>query len=263
MTPIRVTGTHYRTSDGGAEFVFEFVRYSSGWRIYIERQPDYGDISTNMDATHRVYDGDRYFICWDRPLQTLSDAKAVAALWADATQTYRKSGRFEVPTARSHVSDQSPTAHLIDIRGSGRPVYDGEDVGDRRSAPLGTTSPTALGQDAPMPTIVNLTPHDVTVIVDGERQTWPSTGAARVIEVRTELRPLAGIPRFAAQGVEVRGLPDAQPGTYLVVSRMVLDALPDRIDLVAPDTGATALRDDRGRIEAVTAFIANKDCEDR
>lgn len=53
----------------------------------------------------------------------------------------------------------------------------------------------------------------------------------------------------------VTGLPDPQPDTLLIVSSMVLDAAKGRVDLIAPDTGATAIRDDAGRIVAVTRFV--------
>ncbi len=52
----------------------------------------------------------------------------------------------------------------------------------------------------------------------------------------------------------VEGLPEQQDGTFLIVSGMVF-AASDRPDLIAPDTGKTAIRNEKGHIAAVTRFI--------
>ena len=105
-----ITNTKYRTSDGLADYVFDFAQIAGGWRGYIVSQPDYGTRQTSMAATHRLFASGRHYICWDRPLQTLDNAKGVAALWADATQEYIRSGRFDAPSDRSHVYDWSSSA---------------------------------------------------------------------------------------------------------------------------------------------------------
>jgi|GEM_PF-1152636 len=112
---IEIRSVRYRTSDGEEDYVFDFVRRLDGWRVYIVSSPSYGSRSTGSIETHRLTDGGRRFICWDRPLSTLDDAKSVAALWADATQAYRKTGTFNAPSDRSHVYDRSTSAHVHDV----------------------------------------------------------------------------------------------------------------------------------------------------
>ena len=83
----------YRTTDGRADYKFSFERQSGGdWIPFILSQPSYGSRDTDLHPTHRLIDTGRYYVCWTDPLRTLSDAKRVAALWADATQNYIRSG---------------------------------------------------------------------------------------------------------------------------------------------------------------------------
>lgn len=117
--PIR--NTHYRTSDGLEDYVFDFEAHDGGWRIYIVRQPPYDGRNENLHSTHRLLDRDRHYVCWDSELRTLDDAKAVAALWADATQNYRRRGRFEAPPDRSHVYDRSASSSINPAATGGAP----------------------------------------------------------------------------------------------------------------------------------------------
>ena len=43
-----------------------------------------------------------------------------------------------------------------------------------------------------------------------------------------------GVPVYETQFLEVTGLPEQQGGVLLLISRMVLTALPERLDLVCP-----------------------------
>jgi hypothetical protein len=85
----------YRTRDGGSDYGFSIERQSDGtYRPYIASQPTYGSRSTGAHETHRLTGaGGRKFVCWDRPLHSEEEAKTVAALWADATQNYIRTGR--------------------------------------------------------------------------------------------------------------------------------------------------------------------------
>ncbi|MFQ5538865.1 MAG: hypothetical protein ACE5FB_00565 [Candidatus Binatia bacterium] len=86
---------YYRTSDGtGTDYGFSFERQADGtWRVYIICQPSYGRRSTGAHETHRLTDGSRKYICWNRSLNTLQEAMQVAALWSDKTQEYIRTGR--------------------------------------------------------------------------------------------------------------------------------------------------------------------------
>ena len=85
---------YYRTKDGRADFGFSFERESDGtWRAYIQSMPDYGSRDTSLHTTHRLRSGGRYYVCWDSPLNSEREARSVAALWADLTQKYIRTGR--------------------------------------------------------------------------------------------------------------------------------------------------------------------------
>jgi hypothetical protein len=86
---------YYRTRDGRADYSFSIERQRNGtYRPYITAQPDYGRRSTGTHETHRLTgEGGRQYICWNRALWSEEEAKSVAALWADATQTYIRTGK--------------------------------------------------------------------------------------------------------------------------------------------------------------------------
>lgn len=111
--------------------------------------------------------------------------------------------------------------------------------------------------------IINLTPH--AIAIDGHGTIQPSGTVARVATMRTGLGAVHGL-RITAQNLgQVQGLPEPQDGTIYVVSGMVLDAI-KRVagpagssragaDVFAPDTGADAIRDERGQIVAVRGLV--------
>lgn len=97
--------------------------------------------------------------------------------------------------------------------------------------------------------LVNMTPHPLNIIVD---------------DITLTLDPSGTVPRVASDNVvvgpgivttklgDVDGLPDPVPGKLLVVSALVRMALPNRDDLVGPDTSPQgAVRDADGRIIGV------------
>ena len=86
--------SYYRTKDGLADYKFSFERQSDGnYRAYILELPDYRWRSSSPTTTHRLRDNDRNYICWSQPLWSEAEARTVAALWADLTQEYIKTGR--------------------------------------------------------------------------------------------------------------------------------------------------------------------------
>jgi len=105
--------------------------------------------------------------------------------------------------------------------------------------------------------IINYTPHPIVVRRKSETEdiTFPVCGIlARVETVETAAGTVEGIPCVTQTQGAVTGLPEPVAGTTLIVSSMVLSAS-NRDDLVAPDTGSTCIRDESGRIQAVTRFI--------
>lgn len=83
----------YRTKDGLVDYEFSFEQLRNGeWRAYIVWQPSYQGRDTSAHKTHRLTDGSRKYVCWNRQLWTRHDLEQVVALWADKTQRYIKNG---------------------------------------------------------------------------------------------------------------------------------------------------------------------------
>lgn len=107
--------------------------------------------------------------------------------------------------------------------------------------------------------IKNCTPHDIEVRVDNCGITevtifQRSEIIPRVETIETVSEEIEGFPTVRQTLSEVSGLPPFQYGTFLIVSGMVFNAS-DRADLIAPDTGKTAIRNEKGQIVAVTRFL--------
>lgn len=117
---------------------------------------------------------------------------------------------------------------------------------------------------------INLTPHEIVVvkpdtpstISPDELDKWvvkrypPSGMVARVKPVQEYVGNLDGVPVYRTRYGDTEGLPAPSPNTMYIVSIIVLQANPDREDLVAPDTGpGSAVRDPDGRILGVRRFL--------
>jgi len=101
---------------------------------------------------------------------------------------------------------------------------------------------------------INCTPHPLTV--EGLGTIEPRGIVPRVSTTRLPATEIGGVRLVRTLKGEVQGLPDYVPGVVLIVSGMVLDALGwNRPDVVAPDTGADAVRNDKGHIVAVRGFV--------
>lgn len=112
--------------------------------------------------------------------------------------------------------------------------------------------------------IVNLTPHDINLFDDEGRELrviFKSEGVARLKTKAEPVTPVYAkgrkIPLIRQEVGEVEGLP-SEPidGVYFIVSRLIFDALPERKDLIVPDTSPeSVVRDSEGRIIGVRRFI--------
>ena len=90
----------YRTKDGQTDFVFSFEEQSDcSWRAYIESPIAYRGRPEGAHETHRLSDGGRRFVCWSESIRSPADMKVIAAIWADCTQNYIKTGSFCDPNA--------------------------------------------------------------------------------------------------------------------------------------------------------------------
>lgn len=106
--------------------------------------------------------------------------------------------------------------------------------------------------------IKNLTPHDIVFIFEGGTSvTFPTQGEP--IRLEQEQKETISVGDFPCVANFTTGsnLPPEEEGVYLLVSSMVLNAYPHRLDLVAPDTGPTAKRNEKGHIVAVCRFVRN------
>lgn len=106
--------------------------------------------------------------------------------------------------------------------------------------------------------MINLTPHSITLRTPQGDVTLPPSGTvARVTMDETVVGTdaLTGLPIINRKPGTVTGLPEA--GERCIVSAMVLDAI-DGVrarNVFAPDTGATAIRNEKGHIVAVTRLV--------
>lgn len=89
--------------------------------------------------------------------------------------------------------------------------------------------------------IRNFTPHVIN-IVDGP--SIPSDGVARCTQQDIPVAVIDGVQVTHQVFGDVVGLPDPQDGVFLIVSRLVAAACPDRKDLLVP---GPLVRDNAGQ----------------
>jgi hypothetical protein len=104
----------YRTQDGLADYGFSIEFQSdTGWRIYIifESFCQSDDDCTQIPYQTIDHNGRRY-VNWSAKLDSLGDAKTVAALWAEITHRYqyaqeqRKDSNHEKASKGSQFTEQ-------------------------------------------------------------------------------------------------------------------------------------------------------------
>ena len=105
--------------------------------------------------------------------------------------------------------------------------------------------------------IVNLTPHQITIFKDGEKIDIPASGT--VLRTKQDIvkhEPIDGIAvNKVSNYVDWAELPPQEEGTVYVVSAIVAQACWHRDDILAPDTGAGAVRDEAGLIVGVKGLV--------
>ena len=96
--------------------------------------------------------------------------------------------------------------------------------------------------------IKNFTPHPIRC---GDKL-FPSVGIARVSVETQKIEGNFPIPLSISKFSEtITGLPEEEPGVFLIVSRMVAEALPKRNDLLVVNE---TTRDQEGRIDGCSSF---------
>lgn len=104
------------------------------------------------------------------------------------------------------------------------------------------------------PVFVNLTTHAINVHdwITGEIRTiQPSGNVARVAATCRVVATINGIDIVKTVFGDIKDLPGQQPGVIYITSSMVAQAVRGRDDVVAPDTGPSAIRNEDGQIVAV------------
>jgi hypothetical protein len=82
----------YRTRDGLADYGFSIdYQPSMGWRVYIVFRPFHQSQEDGLLLPYQALDANnRYYVDWSEKLDSLGDAKTVAALWAELAQGYQR-----------------------------------------------------------------------------------------------------------------------------------------------------------------------------
>lgn len=78
----------YRSRDGSAFFRFRFSSLGHDIRIHILEFP-----CPQRGSCHVLQDSQGPYICWSSAIRSMPAAKAVAAMWAEATLIYQRTGR--------------------------------------------------------------------------------------------------------------------------------------------------------------------------
>ena len=106
---------------------------------------------------------------------------------------------------------------------------------------------------------INCTPHVVSVqFPSGEVHSFPACGIVpRVQQHNVPVIHINDIPMSNIIYGEVENLPEPKENTYYIVSALVRERVPNRKDVISPDSGPSAIRNEKGQIEAVVGFICN------
>ena len=98
---------------------------------------------------------------------------------------------------------------------------------------------------------INLTPHEINEVTTGT--VIQSTGVARVTQNTAKVAELGRIPIYRTDfdPSTIEGLPAPRKGVTYIVSALVLNAIGDRTDCVAP---GNAVRDEQGRVIGCRGF---------
>lgn len=97
--------------------------------------------------------------------------------------------------------------------------------------------------------VINMTPHPINIVnEDGKiTKTYKASGELIRLSVKTAKgEPLFdGTPTSITVFGEAEGLPSFKNGIFYIVSQLVKNALPNRLDLLVP---AEMVRDEEGKI---------------
>jgi len=87
----------YTTRDKTRVIQFGFTRSgpgAAGWRAYILSPINYRGRASDGHTSHRYHDdiNKLYYVCWDPEPATFAEMKSIAAMWAELTHDYIRTG---------------------------------------------------------------------------------------------------------------------------------------------------------------------------
>ena len=103
--------------------------------------------------------------------------------------------------------------------------------------------------------LVNLTPHEIQIVIGTGVHTIPPSGQIARCVVKAVPAGMIGALGFPLSRQEfgaVEGLPEPKEGVWYLASTLVAQQA-KRADVVSPDTGPTAIREN-GQVKAVLGF---------
>lgn len=108
---------------------------------------------------------------------------------------------------------------------------------------------------------INLTPHTINTQVtlrDGtiEYRAFPASGqVARCTPGYEDVGVFGGVPVVRSTFGPVEGLPEPEPEAGIVyITSTIVAQQANRADVVSPDTGPSAIRNEKGQVVAVVRF---------
>ncbi len=105
--------------------------------------------------------------------------------------------------------------------------------------------------------MINLTPHDINIQTKDGIVTFPKSGIIARVNEKTKVVgkcPVTYVDLVIKEYSEVENLPEVG---HFLVSAMVLQAAKKKegLFLYAPDSGSSAIRDEKGQIKAVVSLV--------
>ncbi|MGQ0716836.1 MAG: hypothetical protein ACT4NP_05865 [Pseudonocardiales bacterium] len=99
----------YRTQDGLADYGFAIeFQQNGGWRVYIIFLPLHQDHDDSLQLPYQAIDRNgRRYVNWSSKLDSLGEARTVAALWAELIERYQRSQerRRATPASPDYLGD--------------------------------------------------------------------------------------------------------------------------------------------------------------
>lgn len=113
---------------------------------------------------------------------------------------------------------------------------------------------------------VNLTPHEINLDIDGAKfGISPTQPSARVSQTNISAYPVwedtfgFSVPVSHPVYGEIENLPEPVKNKIYIVSAMVAQLVPHRPDVFSPDSGPTAIRNDKGQIQGIRGLVSYYD----